>query len=255
MKGSRWILGCLSLVLIAGVVGCRAPSPTPTPTPTPSPTPKAEVPFTIGVVPEQLKGFSIAGQTIVYLVTYADSGDAGGEGIVLQAVAEGATVRIVEPGIGPGEVGEIEVVPAAGSVGKTVQVTVTGIRGSLKSEKSLSFEVIEGEDDRRETALEYQGRFIRWLAEKHPELGITEATEWTGTMVSPQWLIVSHYLFFSDEWEMHIEWHIMIAPYDWVRIDLRRRGKEVLPSQAFEISSRSSDADPIVIDFPAEPWR
>jgi len=31
-------------------------------------------------------------------------------------------------------------------------------------------------------------------------------------MVSPQWLVVSHYLFFSEEWEMHVEWHIMVAP-------------------------------------------
>ena len=34
-------------------------------------------------------------------------------------------------------------------------------------------------------------------------------------------LIVSHYLFFSEEWEMHVEWHIMVPPYDWAKIDLR----------------------------------
>jgi hypothetical protein len=74
-------------------------------------------------------------------------------------------------------------------------------------------------------------------------------------MVSPQWLVVSHYLFFSDEWEMHIEWHIMIAPDDWARIDLRRRFEEVSPSKAFEITSREADDVPISIMVPETVWR
>jgi hypothetical protein len=64
-----------------------------------------------------------------------------------------------------------------------------------------------------------------------------------------------HYLFFSDEWEMHVAWHIMIPPYDWVRIDLRRRYVETAPSRAFEISSRSSGAEPIEIAPPDSMWR
>ena len=43
-----------------------------------------------------------------------------------------------------------------------------------------------------------------------------------GTMVSPQWLVVSHYLFFSEQWELHLEWHIMVAPDDWARISGRK---------------------------------
>jgi hypothetical protein len=45
-------------------------------------------------------------------------------------------------------------------------------------------------------------------------LGIDENTEWSGITVKPEWLAVSHYLFFSDEREAHISWHVMIAPHD-----------------------------------------
>ena len=83
-------------------------------------------------------------------------------------------------------------------------------------------------------------RFIPWLAENQPELAIDETTVWQGTIVKPHWLVVSHYLFFGDEWEMHVSWHIMIAPYDWARIELRRRFEETLPSLAFEIPSVSA---------------
>ena len=93
------------------------------------------------------------------------------------------------------------------------------------------------------------------LAENHPELGITEDTAWNGTMVSPVWLIVSHYLFFSDEWEAHIYWHVMIPPHDWAKIDLRHRFDELAPSYAFEISSLDAGSEPIAIEVPETVWR
>jgi len=97
--------------------------------------------------------------------------------------------------------------------------------------------VVEGEDDREPYATELRDRFVAWLTLNRPELGITSETEWSGTMVSPRWLVVSHYLFFSEDWEMHVSWHIMVPPYDWARIDLRHRFDEETPSYAFEISS------------------
>ncbi len=74
-------------------------------------------------------------------------------------------------------------------------------------------------------------------------------------MVSPQWLVVSHYLFFSEDWEMHVSWHIMVAPYDWARIDLRHRFDEETPSYAFEISSVDAGSEPCPIDPPESVWR
>ena len=75
--------------------------------------------------------------------------------------------------------------------------------------------------------------------------GITSSTEWISTPVQPHILVVSHYLFFSEDWEMSVMWHIMIAPYDWSRISLRPRD-QLSPTLAFEIPSVSA---PTVVEI------
>lgn len=68
--------------------------------------------------------------------------------------------------------------------------------------------------------------------------------------------MVSHYLFFSEEWELHIEWHIMMPPDDWARIDLRHRFDELEPSYAFEISSvNATSSEPVPMEVPETVWR
>lgn len=229
--------------------------PTTVPTTTPSSTEAKDQPFQIEIVPLQLNGFSIAGQRCVFLVTIADEAQVNNNAVDISATANDAEVIVEHKSITKGQVAEVTVIPASKSIGKPIEVNVTGTRDSITSKKSVTFDVIEGEDDRKDYAVEMRDRFVAWLAKNKPELKITGDTKWTPTMVSPQWLVVSHYLFFSDEWEMHVEWHIMIAPSDWVRIDLRHRFDETKPSYAFEISSRETKNDPIPIEVPEMIWR
>jgi hypothetical protein len=211
--------------------------------------------FHISVIPEQLNGDSIAGQECVFLVVITDDGQESELPVGISADAPGTNVVIYHGDIVAGEVAEVVVIPAQASVGKTVRLTITGNRGSSTDEKTVDFAVAEGEDDRQEYAGELLDKFIPWLAENYPELGITVDTAWNGTMVSPVWLVVSHYLFFSEEWEAHIEWHIMIPPYDWAKIDLRHRFDELAPSYAFEISSLDAGSEPVAIEVPEIVWR
>jgi hypothetical protein len=211
--------------------------------------------FTISVYPDQLKGDSIAGQRCVFLVTIDDEGQVSQAPVSISAAAPGSEVIIYQQDIVEGQVAEVVVIPAQESIGKTIQVTITGIRADLSNEKVVSFAVAEGEDDRQEYAAQLLDKFVAWLEANHPELGITEDTGWTGTMVSPVWLIVSHYLFFSDEWEAHVEWHVMIPPHDWATIDLRHRFDQLSPSYAFKISSLDADNEPVFIDPPESAWR
>jgi hypothetical protein len=211
--------------------------------------------FHINVIPEQLNGHSIAGQHCVFLVTITDEGQESELPVSISAQAPGAEVVIYQQDIVEGEVAEAVVIPTQASIGTIIEVTITGNRGGASDEKVVSFEVIEGEDDRQEYAGELLDRFVSWLATNHPELGITDDTAWNGTMVSPQWLVVSHYLFFSAEWEAHIEWHIMMPPDDWARIDLRHRFDELEPSYAFEISSVNATSEPVPIEVPETVWR
>ena len=211
--------------------------------------------FHINVVPEQLNGDSIAGQHCVFLVVVTDDGQESELPVSISAEAPGAAVIIYREDIFAGEVAEVVVVPAQASVGKTITMTITGNRGSSTDQKVVDFAVAEGEDDRQEYAGELLDKFVPWLAENHPELGITVDIAWNGTMVSPIWLIVSHYLFFSDEWEAHIYWHVMIPPYDWAKIDLRHRFDELAPSHSFEISSLDAGSEPVAIEVPETVWR
>jgi len=231
--------GCIVVVVVVVVIACIQPTPE----------------FHINVIPEQLNGDSIAGQHCVFLVTVSDEGQEGQPPVRISAEAPGSEVVIYQQDIVEGEVAEVVVIPAPASIGTIIELTITGNRGSVSDEKVVSFNVVEGEDDRQEYAGELLDRFIPWLATNHPELGITDDTAWNGTMVSPVWLVVSHYLFFSEEWEAHIEWHVMVPPYDWAKIDLRHRFDELEPSYAFEISSVNATSEPVPIEPPETVWR
>jgi len=217
--------------------------------------------FHINVIPEQRTEeqeplYSIAGQHFVFLVTITGEGEGSERPVRISATAPYAEVVIYQKDICEGEVAEVVVIPAQSSIGKTIEVAITGTRDSVSDEKLVSFKVAEGEDDRQEYAEMLLDRFVSWLATNHPELRITEDTAWNGTMVSPVWLVVSHYLFFSEEWEAHIEWHIMMPPYDWTRIDLRHRFDELEPSYAFEISSvNATSSEPVPMEVPETVWR
>jgi hypothetical protein len=97
-------------------------------------------------------------------------------------------------------------------------------------------------------------QFLPWLAATHPELGLGPSTPFRGTPAS-NLLVVTHYLFFSDEWEIGLNWHVMIAPDDWSRIYLRHRWTEAWPSRAFEIGSVSAASTPLEIEPPTEIFR
>ena len=166
---------------------------------------------------------------------------------------------IVEPAaIEPGEVAEVIVIPApldtttaqmivdGEDEGRTITATIKGERDGAEVSATVDITVTSEEEDLvGPLAEEKRALFIPWLAENRPELGITEDTQWAGTIVTPHILVVTHYLYLSDEWEMHVFWHVMIEPYNWAKIELRRRFVETLPSLAFEIPSIT--AEPIEV--------
>jgi hypothetical protein len=63
-------------------------------------------------------------------------------------------------------------------------------------------------------------------------------------------LVVSHYAYYSDDWEMTIAWHNMIPPYDWSEIHLRQRGVDLTPSLAFRQDSISEASAPHAVAPP-----
>ena len=163
-------------------------------------------------------------------------------------------VKIDPPEIRPGQVAEITVIPDEGHVGKNLTVSITGKR--MRKERTTSTIMVnEGVDDIAGTTEEYRDMFIPWLEANHPELGIFGETGWNGTIVIPNIPVVMHYLFFSEEWEMHLYWHVTIEPHNWARTDLRRRYEESTPSLSFEIPSVTGTDRPRTIEPPTSTWR
>lgn len=214
-------------------------------------------PFSLQVVPQQMSP-TVPGQRCVLLVTVEAEGSISGEEVTLSVSASGAVVTVEPSEVGSDEVAEVILIPDEASVGSMLTVIVEGERRGFTDTQTVAIEVTDAGigggtgDDLAVPAAEFRDRFVTWLAENQPDLGITPETEWIGTVVKPVILVAMHYLFFSEEWKMGLHWHVMIAPHDWARIYLRRRFVEVQPSMAFEVSSYSTPGEvPHAID-PAE---
>jgi hypothetical protein len=130
-------------------------------------------------------------------------------------------------------------------------ITITAERDGLTRTETRSIPIVPEADTLGPDAARMRDLFVPWLELRHPELGIDEATEWWGTLAGARLLVVEHYLFFADDWELGISWHVMIEPDDWARMYLRRRGSELAPSFAAEITSVARGDTPQEAEPPA----
>lgn len=187
------------------------------------------------------------GQMVVVVVSAA-----GGEGEVTisAAVTGDASLEPDQVSIEPGAVAEFTIVPGEGSPGTTLELAVTAERAGEQIAANRLLEVIEWPDDLAPLATELRDRFVAYLEAERPELGITTDTEWVGSITKPQILVVMHYLFFSEDWEMGITWHVTVAEHAWSRMYLRARD-ELEPSIGLEIPSYL-DPDSPPADYPPE---
>jgi len=212
----------------------------------------------------------VPGQKCVFLVNVYPPGardEAAGEissdmrvGISATVVSGDAAVELNPQSLtalAPGQVLEVIATPQESAVGSEVEIEIRGEwLGTIKT-RTVTLAVQEGLPSAGELAAlaaELRDMFIPWLAANHPELGIRADIEWESVVVRPHIMVVMYHLFFSNDWEMGIRWHVTIPPHDWVEIYLRSRYTDVHPSYAFKIPSRDSQAEPEPVDVP-ELWR
>lgn len=246
----------LSILVIALAVsdctgGGSAPSPSPSPSPTPSPSPSPE--FSISVSPSEQPieiRLVIPGVPSSFLVAVTDPAGSAGD-VVISAAGKGITIQDVVQPTASKPVGEVWFVAPSVASETDASLTITATRASVTKTELRTVRIFPMEDGRAADAKPYFDRWIAWLAEKHPELGITKATTWQPRFVSTL-LVVSHYAYDSDEWELTQAWHNMIPPYDWTEIHLRRRGVDVAPTLAFRQDSVRDATEPHAVAPPTE---
>lgn len=224
------------------IAGCGRDSGSST---TSSAPPTDDTPFELLVEPDQ--HWPIApGQLVVTLVSPVG----GSSPVTISAATTGpATVDPAEIQIEPGAVGEFTLVAEQAAVGSQLTLELTARRGTQTESNSLTIDVVDWPDDLEEFATDLRDRFVSYLEAEHPDLGITTDTEWTPTITKPEILVVKHYLFFSEEWEMGLIWHVTVPEHAWSRMYLRPRD-ELAPTIGFEIPSYP---DPESTPVPWEP--
>ena len=194
----------------------------------------------------------MAQQRVVFLVTVEENGNGNGHGeaVEISATVSGAVISVNNPTIKPGEVAEVIVIPNQTSTNKMLTITFYGDRSGFRQIETVDVELIDWDDDLREIAESMRDKFVPWLTVNHPEFGISGETQWTGTIVNPGILVVMHYMFYSEDWELYVTWHVTVQPYDWTRVYLRHRFTETRSTMAYEISSVKGEEEQHSIELP-----
>lgn len=224
---------CLFLAFVLAVTGCSGGG--------------VDSPFELEILPQFVNG-AFPGAELMLLVAVTSEDDSP---VTLTANAGDAPATIEPSEIRPGEVAEVSIVPAPGM--ESLAVSVTGVRGKVERTVVEETPVVPDTDQLGPEARQLMAVFSAWLADERPEFGITPTTELEGNAVAPMLLVVTHYMFKTDAWEIGLAWHIMIPPDDWAEIYLRPRD-EAVPTVAFRLASRQAAfADGVVEISEVEP--
>jgi hypothetical protein len=128
-------------------------------------------------------------------------------------------------------IAEIVIRPSETAAIRTYQIDITACQlanvMSLSSCRTISVEVEMipwGPTDPRD-AIAKRDPLVEWIQQTHPEFGTFSDKDWYPYMTYPGIWIVEHWTFLNEEWEMRTCFHVMIPPYDWSMIQLRRHGE------------------------------
>ncbi|MFW9960044.1 MAG: hypothetical protein ACFFDV_03450 [Candidatus Thorarchaeota archaeon] len=207
-------------------------------------------PLTIEFVPDHLN--TIPDDVGWFLVKINSNGELGAAEIEIQTNATVETDYTYWPAT---KLIEVFVYPTEANIEQCIEIELTFSYDSLIASDTALALVWNWTSDEESYARGMRDVFVNYLAENHPELGINATIEWTPIYNTAGIIIVIHYLYISEQWEMEVSWHMMIAPSDWAHVYLRQRC-DLEPSWAGEISSWSTDNETVIeVDPPTEIWR
>jgi hypothetical protein len=147
------------------------------------------------------------------------------------AMAEPAEISV-------GGVAEVWVEIPEVDVETPMTITVSGESSNVTRTLSVNATAVPGVDDLESTAKEIAAFFLDDLAGTVPGVPPDVAGLVNGTPVAGL-LVVTHYAWFTDDAEIGLAWHVMVAPDDWAEMYVRPRG-ELRPTAAYRLSSWST---------------
>ena len=150
---------------------------------------------------------------------------------------------------------EIFLYPNVTHIEKTIEVTVIATKNKVSTSNSAYVKVVNWTMSIDAEIYDMQNRFVLYLEENCTAYNINTSISWEAYGSAPMILIVGHYLFKSEFWEMELSRHFTMEPYDWVKIYLRSRNS-IKPIWSGMINSWLSGNYTIeIIDPPEEIYR
>jgi len=105
-----------------------------------------------------------------------------------------------------------------------VAVHVKGLYVQTVQRMQLQVEVFEWDACDNPSLNEKRDLFIKWLEQEHQEFGLFLNQDYRYYSTYPEILIVEHGTYLNLEWEIRVCDHVMIPPYDWSMLWIRKRG-------------------------------
>jgi hypothetical protein len=150
---------------------------------------------------------------------------------------------------------EIFLIPNSTHLNHRIEIMASVSKNNMMIKNSAFVEIITWTQHNISEVIGMRDVFISHFSINEPSFNINESTIWEGFDNAPQILIVEHYLFRSAFWEMELSRHVMIAPYDWIKVYLRPRN-QTIPIWAGMITSWSSGNHTVAeTDPPATVYR
>jgi len=117
-------------------------------------------------------------------------------------------------------------------------------------EKAYNMKIIITDwDDNYESAMQHLDRFSVWVKSYQPQYNgiFSEPAYFYATY--PKILIVEHYSFISDKYEVRLCFHVMIPPHDWSMLCIRKR-TQFEPEMAFRLDTDGNITSIPVSEYP-----
>lgn len=89
----------------------------------------------------------------------------------------------------------------------------------------FEIEMINWSSENLPTAIIKRDELIDWLETEHPEFGTFSGENSFAYVTYPAHLIVEHWTFLYEKWEMRICYHVTVPPHNWSMVWLRPRGE------------------------------
>jgi hypothetical protein len=198
-------------------------------------------------------------QICVFLIEFSNAGEADSIYLSAEAIGGGRfgpSAWVPLSPLEPRQIGEVEVrIDPLGEENDTVSVVIEARAGDAVFADTCVIFVYRSYGSPEQYAREVLEEFSDWFEDHQPGLGIARWIWRDGTIVLPHIFGACHYLFFSRDWELGMMWPVVPPPSDCVRVYLRRRYTEMVPSYAYRMDSFSQHTEPYPIDPPDEVTR